>query len=154
MRKITVGLAALLLTTQQPQNPGYDWFYPQGSRPIGISNKVQNSALYVYDKAPRELALCMLGNADTSIRIEDVLIAPVIYSSPDSSSFDLSYCYCFRNYLGMMHNHNNGICLASPTDMRRFASDERAVLEAIVCGTNPDSGSVRFYLAVKTDEQK
>ena len=125
----------------------YQTFYPpNNTKPIAISNKVQNSLFYIYKDQPNEIPVCLLGhNYEHQLRIDDIAIPPIGYSDNRSANYDDTYCHKTGGYVGMVHNHPNNFCGVSAGDLARFLKDERADIEVVFCGINED-GTIKLHL--------
>lgn len=117
---------------------------PRLDNGVIYSPKVINSFLFLYEGQKREIPLCLNAlRVDDNYIIYDVRI-PLIMSS-DSMSSQFSGLSCDSpNYIGIAHNHPNGICAPSQIDLERFRSDDRARIESIICYASIETDQVRI----------
>mgnify|MGYP001596465748 CR=1 FL=1 len=114
-----------------------------------VSHKLQNNFLFIYSGMDSEIPMCLIGTeGQDGIRIRDGVIPPVMFTTTDSSTFDMNYCHKQRDYIGIAHYHN-GACYPSPVDIERFVNDERAKLELIVCDVDKEEGRVGMNFTFK-----
>ena len=118
----TIGLIAALFTSQP--------------YPVIYDDLALNNILMVYADQPREIPMCQFGFERNGIRfVNEVRIPYVIESTETMADFYRPNCDS-PDYLGIIHNHNNGICFPSEVDLERFINDDEASIESIVCYAN------------------
>src|SRR3990167_2726027 len=85
----------------------YEKFTPTTSpKPVYISTKIENTLLYTFDKAPRELPICLKGHeTQAGYYITDGIIPPILSATDSGVFFDIDYCHLIPDYIGMGHNH-------------------------------------------------
>ena len=118
----TIGLIASLLAPQK--------------YPVVYYEQTLNNILMVYADQPREIPLCQFGFEEDGVRVvTDVKMPYVLESTETMANFYRPDCDA-SDYLGIIHNHNNGVCFPSEVDLERFINDEEASIESIVCYAN------------------
>lgn len=110
-----------------------------------------NNILMVYADQPREIPMCQFGYVQNNIRfVTNVKLPYVMESTEEMADFYRPHCDV-PNYLGIIHNHNNGICIPSEVDLERFVNDEKASIESIVCFANVEQNRIRMNHFMKSE---
>ena len=68
----------------------YETFHPVNStRRVHISTKIQNTFIYAYNNAPRELPFCLEGSYNSSdVFVTDGVIPPIISATDSTANYD------------------------------------------------------------------
>ena len=132
----------------------YDKFPQHGGREVQVSRKIQNNLYYIYKDLPKELTFCLTGEQNKSvIKVSDLAMPPIFDNSEHGVSYMLAYCHDLPNYIGVAHNHPNGMCDTSEMDDISFMEDDKAVVELIVCGFEPNK-TARTYMRQKSVDKE
>lgn len=121
-------------------------------KPSYVHQQVGDSIVYLeampmlhmtvlYDDQAKEIPLCLHGrDRGKMIYIDDLVMPQLLDADEESAKYDNSNCLERSDYLGMAHNHPNGLNQMSQVDFDRFVEDRRAVLEVIVYGAEKQKG--------------
>lgn len=110
-----------------------------------------NNILMIYANQPREIPLCQFGYEQNGVKfVDEVRLPYVIESTETMANFYRPHCNSPK-YLGILHNHNNGICLLSEVDLERFINDDKATIESIVCYASVENNQIRMNHFIKSE---